>query len=72
MNCNECGEEFETGQRMVGITGGACADSVLDDDPMFMPDQDEGYIALYHSGDRDCWDKVSTRMWPAPSAPSVA
>jgi len=46
MDCNECGEEFETGQRMVGITGGTCADSVLDGDPMFMPDQDEGYIAL--------------------------
>ena len=66
MHCNECGEDFEIGQRMVGITGGNGVASSFEDDPIFMPDQDEDYIALYPSGDRDCWDIVSTRIWPAP------
>ena len=65
MNCNECGEESEIGQRMVGVTGGNCGDPVWGDDPVFMPDQDDGYIALYHSGERDCWDTVSSRIWPS-------
>ena len=66
MYCNECGEEFKIGERMVGVTGGDCKESGFDDGPLFMPDSDEGYIALYHSGDRDCWDRVSTRIWPSP------
>ena len=68
MYCNECGEEFEAGQRAVGITGGYFKDfDYGDDGPIFMPDDDEGYIALYHSGERDCWDVVSRRIWPSPA-----
>ena len=66
MHCNECGEEFEIGQRMVGITGGNSVTSEFFEGPTFIPDQDEDYIALYHSGDRDCWDTVSSRIWPSP------
>jgi len=52
---------------MVGITGGNGVASSFEDDPIFIPDQDEDYIAFYHSGDRNCWDAVSRRIWPAPS-----
>jgi len=69
MNCNECGQAFVEGDRMVGLTGGNATASPFDDEPVFMPDQHEDYIALYHSGDSDCWDTVAKRIWPAPTKP---